>query len=142
MIFFVICQKTPYIENTINKAKETGYVATMLGRKLYLPELKSSNKRQVSEAERVAINMPIQGSAADLIKIAMIEIHKIIKDNPDIKMIIQVHDELVFEVKEEILENTVNIIKEKMQSVLPEKYKGIIPLVVDVGIGDNWLEAH
>ncbi len=139
-------QQFPTIKNfinlTIKKAKETGFVSTMLGRKLYLPELKSSNKRQVAEAERVAINMPIQGSAADLIKIAMINIHNKIKDSDDVKMIIQVHDELVFEVKETILEKTIAMIRDEMQSVLPDEYKGIIPLSVDVGVGDNWLEAH
>jgi DNA polymerase-1 len=131
-----------FIEKTIENGKKSGYVSTILGRRLYLPGLSSSNKRLVAESERVAINMPIQGSAADLIKKAMVEIHNIIKNNDDIKMIIQVHDELVFEVMETKVQEYSKIIKEKMENVLPAEYKGIIPLSVDIGIGDNWLEAH
>ena len=131
-----------FIEKTIENGKKSGYVSTILGRRLYLPGLSSSNKRLVAESERVAINMPIQGSAADLIKKAMVEIHNIIKNNDDIKMIIQVHDELVFEVMETKVQEYSKMIKEKMENVLPAEYKGIIPLSVDIGIGDNWLEAH
>jgi DNA polymerase-1 len=86
--------------------------------------------------------MPIQGSAADLIKIAMNRIQEKIENNPDINMLIQVHDELVFEVKKDCLEEAKNLIQTTMEDVLPEKYKGIIPLLVDVGTGQNWLEAH
>ena len=131
-----------YLDSCIANAKKYGFVSTIFGRKLYLPELKSSNKMRVKEAERVAVNMPIQGSAADIIKIAMINIHRKIKDSHKIKMIIQVHDELVFEVENDALEFAKKLIISEMENALPEKYSEIVPLVVDVGIGKNWLEAH
>ena len=131
-----------YINYSLEKAKEKGYVSTIFGRKLYLPELNSSNKMQVKEAERVATNMPIQGSAADIIKIAMININEKINNDSDIKMIIQVHDELVFEVKKEKLDYAKDLIITEMENALPKKYSDIVPLVVDVGIGKNWYEAH
>jgi DNA polymerase-1 len=126
----------------VEKARNYGYCETISGRKLFLPGMKSSNKRLVSEAERVAVNMPIQGSAADVIKIAMSNIHAKIKDNPDIKMIIQVHDELVFEVKKTALDKMKELIKEEMENALPEEYSKIVKLSVDIGVGDNWLQAH
>ncbi len=136
----------PTIKNFMNemveKARNYGYCETISGRKLFLPGMKSSNKRLVSEAERVAVNMPIQGSAADVIKIAMSNIHAKIKDNPDIKMIIQVHDELVFEVKKTALDKMKELIKEEMENALPEEYSKIVKLSVDIGVGDNWLQAH
>ncbi|MCK4695833.1 MAG: DNA polymerase I, partial [Candidatus Cloacimonetes bacterium] len=102
----------------------------------------SSNKMRMREAERVATNMPIQGSAADIIKIAMINLNEKIKDNPDIKMIIQVHDELVFEVKKDKLDFAKKLIVTEMENALPKKYSDIVPLTVDIGIGNNWFEAH
>lgn len=139
-------QTFPTIKNFMNKmvkkAKTYGYCETISGRKLFLPGIKSSNKRLISEAERVAVNMPIQGSAADVIKIAMTNLHNKIKDNPDIKMIIQVHDELVFEVKKKVLEDMKALIKEEMEGALPEEYSKIVKLSVDIGIGANWLQAH
>jgi len=131
-----------YINSSLEKAKEKGYVSTIFDRKLYLPELNSSNKMRIREAERVATNMPIQGSAADIIKIAMININEKIKNDLDIKMIIQVHDELVFEVKKERLDYAKELIITEMENALPEEYSSIVPLVVDVGIGKNWYEAH
>ncbi|MBC8416246.1 MAG: DNA polymerase I, partial [Candidatus Cloacimonetes bacterium] len=131
-----------YIDSVIKQAKKDGYVSTIFGRKLYLPELNSSNKMRVSEAERIATNMPIQGSAADIIKIAMINLNEKIKDDPDIKMIIQVHDELVFEVKKDKLDFAKELIVREMENALPKEYSDIVPLVVDVGIGNNWFEAH
>jgi len=131
-----------YLNSEVEKARKTGFVSTIFGRKLYLPEIKSSNKMKASGAERVAVNMPIQGSAADIIKIAMINIHKKIKDNPDIKMIIQVHDELVFEIKKDRLEDAKRLIISEMANTLPKKYSNIIPIKVDVGIGENWFDAH
>jgi DNA polymerase-1 len=131
-----------YIDSGIEQAKKDGYVSTIFGRKLYLPELNSSNKMRMREAERVATNMPIQGSAADIIKIAMINLNEKIKDDPDIKMIIQVHDELVFEVKKEKLDLAKKLIVTEMENALPKEYSDIVPLVVDVGVGNNWFEAH
>ncbi len=131
-----------YIQKCIEEATRKGYAQTIFGRKLYLPGLSSSNRRNVSEAARIATNMPIQGSAADIIKIAMINLHKKIKDNDTIKMIMQVHDELVFEVKKDKLEEAKILIKTEMENALPKEYSEIVPLVVDIGIGENWFEAH
>jgi DNA polymerase-1 len=131
-----------YIDSGIEQAKKERFVSTIFGRKLYLPELNSSNKMRMREAERVATNMPIQGSAADIIKIAMINLNEKIKDNPDIKMIIQIHDELVFEVKKDKLDFAKELIVTEMENALPKEYSDIVPLVVDVGIGNNWFEAH
>ncbi|MFA7082324.1 MAG: DNA polymerase I [Bacteroidales bacterium] len=131
-----------FMSDMVTKAKSHGYCETISGRRLFLPGINSSNKRFVSEAERVAVNMPIQGSAADVIKIAMNNLHAKIKDNPDIKMIIQVHDELVFEVKKSALEEMKALIKQVMESALPQEYSKIVKLSVDIGVGDNWLQAH
>ncbi|MDA3813694.1 MAG: DNA polymerase I [Candidatus Cloacimonetes bacterium] len=131
-----------YLHSGIQQATIDGYVSTIYGRKLYLPDLYSSNKMLSEGAKRVATNMPIQGSAADIIKVAMISLHKKIKNNSDIKMIIQVHDELVFEVRKNKLEEAKKLIIEEMEKAVPEKYRNIVPLIVDVGIGDNWFEAH
>ncbi|MBI9032117.1 DNA polymerase I [bacterium] len=136
----------PTIKNFMNtmvkKAKSLGYCETISGRKLFLPGIRSSNQRLISEAERVAVNMPIQGSAADVIKIAMNNLHAKIKDNPDIKMIIQVHDELVFEVKKSSLDEMKKLIKNEMENALPHEYSKVVKLLVDIGIGNNWLQAH
>ncbi len=131
-----------FIDNLKQKARNKGFAETMFGRKLYLFEMFGGSKRSQADAERIAVNMPIQGSAADLIKTAMNQIHDKIKDNPDINMLIQVHDELVFEVKKDCLDEAKNLIRSVMEDVLPDRYKGIIPLVVDIGEGHNWLEAH
>nr|WP_314741111.1 DNA polymerase I [uncultured Haemophilus sp.] len=120
------------------KAAEQGYVETLLGRRLYLPEIKSSNAMRRKAAERVAINAPMQGTAADIIKIAMIGIDKAIFDDENIKMIMQVHDELVFEVKTDKVEHYSQLIKAEME----EAIKLHVPLIADVGVGDNWDEAH
>ncbi|MDD3606623.1 MAG: DNA polymerase, partial [Candidatus Cloacimonas acidaminovorans] len=102
----------------------------------------SKNQGLKSEAERIAVNMPIQGTAADLIKIAMLNIHKQIDKREGIKMILQVHDELLFEVQQEALEETKNIVKTCMESALPPKYAEIVHLKTDVGVGKNWFKAH
>ncbi len=128
-----------FIDNQIQTARDRGYSETMLGRRLELQGLRSSNQRFRSEAERVAINMPIQGSAADIIKLAMIEINRKL---PEFKMIIQVHDELVFEVERSQVEEATKRIKDIMENALPDKYKGIVPLDVEFSYGENWLEAH
>ncbi len=139
-------EKFPTIKDFMNrmvlKAKENGYCETISNRRLFLPGINSSNKRLISEAERVAVNMPIQGSAADIIKIAMNKLHTRFENRNDVKMIIQVHDELVFEVKEESKDEIIAIIKEEMEGALPEQYSKIVKMSVDVGIGENWLEAH
>ncbi len=128
-----------FIDEQIKKARDKGYAETMLGRRLELPGLRSSNQRIRSEAERVAINMPIQGSAADIIKIAMIDIHRVLPEYP---MIIQVHDELVFEVARNQVEEATRKIRELMENAMPKHLSGIVPLVVDFSFGENWLEAH
>ena len=120
------------------KAAEQGYVETLLGRRLYLPEIKSSNGMRRKAAERVAINAPMQGTAADIIKVAMIGIDKMIFGDENIKMIMQVHDELVFEVKAEMVEHYSQLIKAEMEKAI----KLHVPLIADVGVGDNWDAAH
>ncbi len=120
------------------KAAEQGYVETLLGRRLYLPEIKSSNGMRRKAAERVAINAPMQGTAADIIKVAMIGIDKEILGDENIKMIMQVHDELVFEVKAEKVDHYSQLIKAEMEKAI----KLHVPLIADVGVGDNWDEAH
>lgn len=131
-----------YMDKMVLKAKSEGFCETISGRRLYLPAINSGNKRDSSEAERVAVNMPIQGSAADIIKIAMNKVHAKIKNRTDVKMIIQVHDELVFEVKEASLEEISLLIKQEMEDSLPQEYSQIVKLSVDIGTGKNWLEAH
>lgn len=120
------------------KAAEKGYVETLLGRRLYLPEIKSSNAMRRKAAERVAINAPMQGTAADIIKIAMIGIDRVIQHSDEIKMIMQVHDELVFEVKEDKVEHYSAVIKAEMEKAIQLN----VPLIAKVGVGDNWDEAH
>ncbi len=131
-----------FIDDHLNNAAQKGYVETILGRKLPLPDLNSRNRQFREAAQRIAVNMPVQGSAADIIKIAMNKLHDQLRDKPDIKMLIQVHDELVFEVKNEVLPEAKLLIKEAMESALPEKYCGIVPLKVEIGCGTNWFEAH
>ncbi|HFC29928.1 MAG TPA: DNA polymerase I [Oceanospirillales bacterium] len=127
-----------FMQNIKAQAKENAYVDTLLGRRLYFPEIKSRNGRIRAGAERAAINAPMQGTAADIIKKAMLKVHAEIKDNPDIFMIMQVHDELVFEIREEKSEELTKIIKTLMENAA----KLDVPLKVDTGIGDNWDEAH
>jgi DNA polymerase-1 len=128
-----------YIERTIEDAKEKGYVTTLLGRRRYLPDINSSNNRVREFAERTAVNTPIQGSAADLIKIAMINIHRRLKQaGMQMKMILQVHDELAFEVPKAELEQAEELITREMERAL----KLSVPIKVEVGVGPNWLEAH
>ena len=128
-----------YMESTKQKAKELGYVETLFGRRLYLPQINASNGMLRQAAERTAINAPMQGSAADIIKIAMLEIQKWIdNDKPDCFMTMQVHDELVFEVAEDKLEEYSAKINELMANAVELS----VPLVVDVGKGENWEQAH
>ena len=127
-----------YMEDTRSKAAEQGYVKTLFGRRLYLPEINSSNGMRRQAAERTAINAPMQGTAADIIKLAMLEVSYWLQDNVDIKMIMQVHDELVFEVPTEKLDYA----KENISQLMSSAATLAIPLVVDVGSGKNWDEAH
>ncbi|MCF7920956.1 MAG: DNA polymerase I [Candidatus Cloacimonetes bacterium] len=131
-----------FIKNHLETAAQKGYVETILGRKLYLPDLNSRNGQNRKAAERIAVNMPVQGSAADLIKIAMNQLYDKIKDDSRIKMLIQVHDELVFEVHKDFLEEAKALIHEIMENALPDEYRNIVPLKVDIGVGKNWFEAH
>ena len=128
-----------YMDKSIAKARNKGYVETMLGRKNILKDINSRNGIVRGNAERYAINAPIQGSAADIIKLAMIDIDKALKQKKyKSKMILQVHDELVFDVYKPELEEIKELIRAKMENVI----KISIPLTVDVGVGNNWLEAH
>jgi DNA polymerase-1 len=127
-----------YMENTRAAAYEMGYVETLFGRRLHLPEINSSNGMRRQAAERTAINAPMQGTAADIIKIAMLNVNAWLKDNADIKMIMQVHDELVFEVPTDKLDYA----KENIGQLMSNAADLAIPLVVDIGVGDNWDEAH
>ncbi len=133
----------PRVEEFINEllkaAYEDGYVSTILGRRRPLPELKSSNKNVKMQAERMAIATTVQGSAADLIKLAMITLHRDLKrEKPPYKMLLQVHDELIFEIPEGEEEQAAKWVGERMESAMDLK----VPLVVDAGWGKNWLEAH
>lgn len=129
-----------YMNDTVDFAREHGYVKTLGGRKRILRDINSRNGLARSNAERMAINTPIQGSAADMIKLAMIRIHKLLAEKPfKTKMIMQVHDELVFDVYKPELEELRNLIIDNMKDALP----GIsVPILVEVGTGLNWLEAH
>jgi len=131
-----------YRASCIAQAKAEGQVRTIFGRVLELPGIYSKNKGIQSEAERVAVNMPIQGSAADIIKRAMLAIHQSIHSDPRIKMILQVHDELVFEVKKDFTEEACAMVVKEMEQALPTEYREIVALLVDTGIGKNWYEAH
>ncbi|GHA23837.1 DNA polymerase I [Salinimicrobium marinum] len=128
-----------YISEQIDFARENGYVKTVLGRRRYLKDINSQNAVVRGAAERNAVNAPIQGSAADIIKLAMINIHRKLKaGNYKTKMLLQVHDELVFDVYKPELEELKTLIKSEMENA----YKMDVPLDVDLGTGDNWLEAH
>lgn len=120
------------------QAAAKGYVETLFGRRLYLPDIQSSNTIRRKAAERVAINAPMQGTAADIIKVAMIGIDRAIKGCDDIQMIMQVHDELVFEIKAERVEHYTAIIKAEMENAIAMR----VPLIAEVGVGENWDEAH
>lgn len=128
-----------YIQDQIHFARHHGYVQTILGRRRYLPDINSANAVVRGQAERNAVNAPIQGSAADIIKIAMINIHQKINEKYfKSKMLLQVHDELVFDV----LKNEEDEIKNIITFEMEKAYQLTVPLVVDIGKGENWLEAH
>jgi len=128
-----------YMSEQVDFARENGYVSTVLGRRRYLKDINSSNAVVRGAAERNAVNAPIQGSAADIIKIAMIKIHQKLKDKGlKTKMLLQVHDELVFDVYKSELDEVQELIKSEMENA----FKLDVPLDVEVGLGDNWLDAH
>ena len=129
-----------FLDGLLDDARSQGYVETLLGRRRYVPQIGSRNPNDRAFAERIAVNMPIQGTQADMIKIAMIAIHRRIRDQGlASRMILQVHDELVFEVPDAEVETMTVLVREEMIGALP--LDGV-PIVVDVGIGDNWLDAH
>jgi DNA polymerase-1 len=128
-----------FMDSTREKAREIGFVETVFGRRLYLPDINHSNAQRRQYAERTAINAPMQGTAADIIKLAMIKTDQWIQDSKlDVKMIMQVHDELVFEIRESQVDKAIKHIEQCMDSVADLK----VPLQVDVGVGNNWDEAH
>ena len=127
-----------FMHDIREKAKAQGYVETLFGRRLYLPDINSSNGMRRKAAERVAINAPMQGTAADIIKRAMIQLDQKLQNDPDIAMIMQVHDELVFEVRSE----KVAFFREQIKQHMEAAAELVVPLIVEVGVGQNWDEAH
>lgn len=128
-----------WIDKTIEFAEEHGYVATQTGRRRYLRDIKSRNRTLKSAAERLAMNSPIQGTAADMLKLAMIKVHSaLVAGGFKTKMLLTVHDELVFDMHKSEQETVVPVIVEAMKTALPTR----VPIVVEAGIGENWLEAH
>jgi DNA polymerase-1 len=128
-----------YMDRTRALAKEQGYVETLFGRRLYLPEINARNKMRVQAAERTAINAPMQGTAADIIKRAMLAVDDWLQQGRvDARMIMQVHDELVFEVADD----EVDPVREQVCRLMSEAAELAIPLLVEAGVGDNWDEAH
>lgn len=128
-----------YIDETVRQAKADGYVKTLMGRRRYIPDINSRNWNVRGFAERTAINMPIQGTAADIIKLAMIQIQTYLDDQKlRSKMLLQVHDELIFEIHEEECDDLPDEIKKMMENA----YKLEVPLDVEMGLADNWLDAH
>ena len=126
-----------FIDRTLAEARMTGVVKTLSGRRRLVPELTSPNAQIRSAAERVAVNLPIQGTAADILKRAMIDVHAALASTTDARMILTVHDELLFEVPAARAEEIAELAREKMQGAAALK----VPLTVDVGIGGNWWEA-
>src|SRR5690606_16920531 len=128
-----------YISKQVHFAQDNGYVETILGRRRYLKDINSRNQVVRGAAERNAVNAPIQGSAADIIKIAMIRIQEKLKaGNYKTKMLLQVHDELVYDAYKEEIETVTQLIKSEMENAFQLK----VPLDVEIGLGVNWLEAH
>jgi DNA polymerase-1 len=128
-----------YLEKTKKFAHEKGYVETLKGRRRYLAQINNNNATVRAEEERAAINMPIQGTAADMIKIAMIEINRILNEKKmKSKMLLQVHDELVFEVHNSELDEMEKIVRREMKNAI----KLDVPVEVEIGVGKNWFDAH
>ncbi|MCL6583368.1 MAG: DNA polymerase I [bacterium] len=128
-----------FLDRTIQQARETGYVTTLFNRKRHLPELHSSDKNIRQMAERMAINTPVQGTAADLVKLAMIRIfNRLLERSSSARMILQIHDELLFEVPEGEIEEISHLVRGEMEKVIHLS----IPLKVDIGLGSSWAKAH
>ncbi|MBC8519170.1 MAG: DNA polymerase I [Gammaproteobacteria bacterium] len=128
-----------YMDETQEKARDQGYVETLFGRRLYLPDITSKNGQRRQYAERTAINAPMQGTAADIIKRAMIAVDgALLEDNPTAQMIMQVHDELVFEVESDKRDLLISMVRKKMETAAVLD----VPLIVDIGSGPNWDDAH
>jgi DNA polymerase I len=126
-----------FIDRTLEQARATGIVKTMFGRRRLVPELNSRDFQRRSAAEREAVNMPIQGTAADILKRAMIDVHAALASQPDARMILTVHDELLFEVPTGRAGELAELVRDRMQAAAQLK----VPLTVDVGVGDNWKDA-
>lgn len=127
-----------YIEKQVDVARDKGFVETLMGRRRYLKDINSRNAVVRSHAERNAVNAPIQGTAADIVKIAMIQIQKELKKNYQTKMILQVHDELIFDAPKDEVEKVSKLIKTTMEAAMQME----VPLIAEVGVGNNWYEAH
>ncbi len=128
-----------YMDQTIKKVKECGYAETMFGRRRYIPEINSSNYHRRSFAERTAVNTPIQGTAADIMKKSMLDVYDALKETDfDLNILLQVHDELVFEVNKSDLDEAAKLIKEKMENTAELD----VPLLVDLQIGENWRDKE
>ena len=129
-----------YMETTRKNAEANGYVETVFGRRLYLPDINARNVPRRKAAERAAINAPMQGTAADIIKLAMLKVHDWVQNQAsnDVKMVMQVHDELVFEIKEQKVEQYSAQIVRLMEAAATLN----VPLKVEAGVGINWDEAH
>jgi len=129
-----------YVEDTIASTQKKGYAETLCGRRRYFPNINSENRNLRAADERAAINLPIQGTAADMMKIAMINIHRKLRQHSyKTMMILQIHDELLFEVPQEELEDVRRIVQNEMQNALS---LGEVPVVVDIGVGESWFDAH
>jgi len=126
-----------FIDRTLEEGRATGIVKTLYGRRRLVPELNSRNGQIRSGAERYAVNMPIQGTAADIMKRAMIDVHAALATRDDARMILTVHDELLFEARVDRAEEVAGVVRDRMQSAAALR----VPLTVDVGIGANWKEA-
>ncbi|MDQ6957452.1 MAG: DNA polymerase I [Mariprofundaceae bacterium] len=128
-----------FMDETLDKAREQGFVETLMGHRMYVPDINSNNGMRKSYAERTAVNAPLQGSAADIIKVAMISLHKRLKDEaPDANMILQVHDELIVECPTSQTDVITHIMREEMEHAATLR----VPLTVDIGTGASWFEAH
>jgi len=128
-----------WIDETIEFAREHGYVKTQTGRRRYLRDISSRNKSLANAAERLAMNSPIQGTAADMLKLAMIKVHTALKaGNFRTKMLLTVHDEIVFDMLKSEQDTVMPVIENAMKTALPMK----VPIVVELGTGSNWLAAH
>jgi DNA polymerase-1 len=131
------------MEDAKAQCKKTGYVTTLFGRHIHLPTINDKNGMRRSYAERQAINAPIQGSAADIIKRAMIRVPSALaRAKLDAVMLLQVHDELLFEAPEAQVDDTIAAVKAVMEAAVGPRLSLNVPLVVDAGVGDNWNEAH